>query len=270
MSDTSSMQKLLDVQGLTKHFTIRGGILNRVEGAVKAVDGVSFSVNKGEILGIVGESGCGKSTLARLLMGLITPDDGTVSIGGQQMKMSGRSLVDLRRRMQMVFQDSHASFNPQRTILDAISYAPRVHGKSKNVAEREARELLTRVGLQADRFAERYPMELSGGQRQRVNIARALALQPEILILDESVSALDKSVEAQILNLLQQLKAEFGLTYLLISHNLAVVRQMADDVGVMHNGILVEQGPVDEIFDNPKVDYTRMLLDSVPDISKVD
>jgi peptide/nickel transport system ATP-binding protein len=266
MSNTGTMQKLLDVQGLTKHFTIRGGILNRVEGAVKAVDGVSFSVNKGEILGIVGESGCGKSTLARLLMGLITPDSGTVTIGGQEMKMRGRSLVDLRRRMQMVFQDSHASFNPQRTILDAIAYAPRVHGKSKQQAEAEARDLLTRVGLQADRFAERYPMELSGGQRQRVNIARALALQPEILILDESVSALDKSVEAQILNLLQQLKAEFGLTYLFISHDLNVIEYLSDSVLVMYLGQVVERGPVQDVYSNPTHPYTKALLASKPSL----
>lgn len=266
MSDKSSMQKLLDVQGLTRHFMIRGGVFNRVEGAVKAVDDVSFSVNQGEILGIVGESGCGKSTLARLLMGLITPDQGTVTIGGQQMKMTGRALVALRRRMQMVFQDSHASFNPQRTILDAISYAPRVHGKSKREAEDEARDLLTRVGLDADRFAERYPMELSGGQRQRVNIARALALKPEILILDESVSALDKSVEAQILNLLQQLKEEFGLTYLFISHDLNVIEYLSDSVLVMYLGQVVERGPVERVYSTPTHPYTRALLASKPSL----
>jgi peptide/nickel transport system ATP-binding protein len=257
---------LLDVKGLRKHFQIRGGVLNRTEGTVKAVDDVSFEVKKGEILGIVGESGCGKSTLARLLMGLIQPDQGEVTMGGEPIDMGRKGLVKLRRRMQMVFQDSHASFNPQRPILDAISYAPWVHGKSRKEAESEARELLTLVGLEASRFQQRYPLELSGGQRQRVNIARALALRPEILILDESVSALDKSVEAQILNLLQKLKETFSLTYLFISHDLNVIEYLSDNVLVMYLGKVVERGPVQEVYARPTHPYTRALLASKPSL----
>lgn len=259
-------ETLLDVEGLQKHFDVRGGALNRVEGTVKAVDGVSFSVKRGEILGIVGESGCGKSTMARLLMGLITRDTGRVSVAGEEIDTSKKSLLKLRRSMQMVFQDSHASFNPQRTIMDAISYAPKVHGAPSRQASAEARELMVRVGLDPDRFAERYPMELSGGQRQRVNIARALALKPQILILDESVSALDKSVEAQILTLLLDLKNELNLTYLFISHDLNVIEYLSDQVLVMYLGRVVERGPVEAVYGNPTHPYTRALLASKPSL----
>lgn len=259
-------ETLLDVEGLQKHFDVRGGALNRVEGTVKAVDGVSFSVKRGEILGIVGESGCGKSTMARLLMGLITRDTGRVSVAGEEIDTSKKSLLKLRRSMQMVFQDSHASFNPQRTILDAISYAPKVHGTPSRQASADARELMARVGLDPDRFAERYPMELSGGQRQRVNIARALALKPQILILDESVSALDKSVEAQILTLLLDLKNELNLTYLFISHDLNVIEYLSDQVLVMYLGRVVERGPVEAVYGNPTHPYTRALLASKPSL----
>jgi peptide/nickel transport system ATP-binding protein len=256
-------QPLLLVEKLRKYFPITGGLLNRKIGEVKAVDGVSFAVVKGETLGIVGESGCGKSTLARLLVGLIPADSGSVifdgdAVGGPQ----GIGLRELRRNLQIVFQDSDASLNPRLPIEESIAYGPRVHGMARAAAKGTAYDLLRRVGLRPDLFAPRYPHELSGGQKQRVNIARALALSPRLLILDEAVSALDKSVEAQVLNLLRYLKTHFNLTYLFISHDLNVVRYIADRVMVMYLGQVVEIGPSDAIFDAPKHPYTRALLES--------
>ncbi|MGD9942180.1 MAG: ABC transporter ATP-binding protein [Burkholderiaceae bacterium] len=255
----------LSVEGLTKHFKVKSGIGSSL-GIVKAVDDVSFDVERGEVVGIVGESGCGKSTLARLLMGLIPVDRGELRLQGQPLQMQGRSLLTLRRKMQMVFQDSHASFDPQRTVIDAISFAPRVHGKPRAAAHAAAESLLGLVGLDPALFRGRYPHELSGGQRQRVNIARALALQPEILILDESVSALDKSVEAQILNLLKQIKTSLSLTYLFISHDLNVVEYVSDRILVMYLGQLVETGPVEQVYSQPRHPYTRALLASKPSL----
>jgi peptide/nickel transport system ATP-binding protein len=255
-------QPLLRVNGLTKHFPIRGGLFGKSK-TVRAVDDVTFSIAKGETLGIVGESGCGKSTTARLLMHLMERDSGEILYDGMQV---GRalSLRDLRRGMQMVFQDSYASLNPRLTIEDSIAFGPKVHGMDDVPARKLARELLGKVGLRPDVFANRYPHEISGGQRQRVNIARALALSPRLVILDEAVSALDKSVEAQVLNLLSDLKSEFGLTYLFISHDLNVVRYISDRVLVMYLGEVVELGPVDEVWDAPAHPYTRALLAAMP------
>ena len=254
-------QPILIIDNLRKHFPIRSGVLNRQVAAVKAVDGVSFFVRKGETLGVVGESGCGKSTLARLLMHLMDHDGGSIILDGDEVGAAGgASLSDLRRTMQMVFQDSSSSLNPKLTILESVAYGPRVQGKSARDADALARRLLDRVGLDANRFALRYPHELSGGQKQRVNIARALALDPRLLILDEAVSALDKSVEAQVLNLLDELKAQFDLTYLFISHDLHVVHHISDRVLVMYLGEIVEIGPVESIFDAPKHPYTQALL----------
>jgi len=257
-------QALLTVEGLVKHFPIRGGLFGRVTAKVQAVDGVSFSVKKGETLGIVGESGCGKSTTARLLMGLIPHDSGAMLFDGEPARQDRASLRQLRRRMQMVFQDSYASLNPRLTIEDSIAFGPKMHGQSNESAIATAHELLGRVGLNPLQFARRYPHELSGGQRQRINIARALALGPRLVILDEAVSALDKSVEAQVLNLLLDLKAEFGLTYLFISHDLNVVRFISDRVMVMYLGKVVEIGPVEALYADPRHPYTRALLSAMP------
>ncbi len=255
-------QPLLDVRGLTKHFPVRGGLFEPSK-TVRAVDDVSFVVGKGETVGVVGESGCGKSTTARLLMHLMPLNSGEIIFDG---RMVGRDLTlrELRRGMQMVFQDSYASLNPRLTIEDSVVFGPKVNGMSDRAARSLARELLEKVGLRPETFANRYPHEVSGGQRQRVNIARALALSPRLLILDEAVSALDKSVEAQVLNLLADLKREFGLTYLFISHDLNVVRYISDRVLVMYLGETVEVGPVDDIWENPSHPYTRALLAAMP------
>ena len=257
-------QPLLTITGLTKHFPLKRDPLGRGGGSVRAVDGVDFEVLKGETLGVVGESGCGKSTTARLLMHLIEPTRGEVVFDGCTVGGHDLPLKEFRRQVQMVFQDSYASLNPRLTIEDSVAFGPQVHGLARGAAVARARDLLARVGLEPARFAERYPHELSGGQRQRVNIARALALQPRMVILDEAVSALDKSVEAQVINLLLDLKAEFGLTYLFISHDLNVVRHVSDRVMVMYLGRVAELGPSDALFDTPAHPYTQALLSSMP------
>ena len=261
------LQPLLEVRDLQKHFPIRGGLLGRRVAEVRAVDGISFSVKKGETLGIVGESGCGKSTTARLLMDLITPDTGSLVFDGRAVgrnEPGALPLKEFRRQVQMVFQDSYASLNPRLPIQDSIAFAPIVHGVTQYEAKERARDLLAAVGLAPAQFAMRYPHELSGGQRQRVNIARALALQPRLVILDEPVSALDKSVEAQVLNLLMDLKDKFGLTYIFISHDLNVVQYISDRVLVMYLGRVAEQGPVEEIYERAAHPYTQALLASRP------
>jgi peptide/nickel transport system ATP-binding protein len=254
---------ILSVERVRKYFPIHGGVLMRKIAEVKAVDDLSFLVLKGESLGLVGESGCGKSTLARLLMCLMPRDAGRLVFEGNPVGgPSGLSLRELRRNMQIVFQDSDASLNPRLPVEDSIAYGPRVHGMDTAQAKTLARDLLQRVGLRPDLFGMRYPHELSGGQKQRVNIARALALNPRLLILDEAVSALDKSVAAQVLNLLRYLKRSFNLTYVFISHDLDVVQYMSDRVLVMYLGQIVEIGPADAIYRQPMHPYTRALLDS--------
>jgi len=256
-------QPLLIADGLVKHFRVKGAGWFGPKAVVRAVDGVSFDIRKGETLGIVGESGCGKSTTARLLMHLIACDAGTMVFDGETVGET-LSLAAYRRQVQMVFQDSYASLNPRLTIEDSIAFAPQVHGVTATVARARAHDLLHRVGLEPRRFAGRYPHELSGGQRQRVNIARALALEPRLVILDEAVSALDKSVEAQVLNLLQDLKRDFGLTYVFISHDLNVVRYMVDRVMVMYLGKVAELGEGEAVFSRPAHPYTAALLASMP------
>lgn len=251
-------QPLLTIRGLTKHFPLKNGA------TVRAVDGVDFEVLKGETLGVVGESGCGKSTTARLLMHLIDPTQGELIFDGRTVGGRELPLKEFRRQVQMVFQDSYASLNPRLTIEDSIAFGPQVHGISRKEAVERTHHLMDRVGLAPSRFAERYPHELSGGQRQRINIARALALQPRMVILDEAVSALDKSVEAQVLNLLSDLKTEFGLTYVFISHDLGVVHYVSDRVMVMYLGQVAEIGPSDALFSAPAHPYTKALLSSVP------
>ena len=260
-------QPLLTVTGLRKHFALPGGFFRRNAAKVRAVDGVSFTVAKGETLGVVGESGCGKSTTARLVARLIEPDAGELVFDGEAVgAQTGLALKDYRRSLQMVFQDSYASLNPRMPVAEAVAYGPQVHGMPARAARQRAHDLLARVGLAPEVFAQRYPHELSGGQRQRVNIARALAFEPRLLILDESVAALDKSVQAQVLNLLQELKAERQLTYLFISHDLHVVHYLADRVMVMYLGIVVESGPVEALYRNPRHPYTKALLSAVPSL----
>ena len=256
---------LLIVEGLRKYFPVKGGILNRTIAKVQAVDDISFIVKTGEVLGIVGESGCGKSTTARLLMGLIKPDTGSVTFGGKLVDDSDASaLREMRRQMQMVFQDSYSSLNPRLPIEDTIAFGPKVHGTLTSAARARVRDILAKVGLDPSQFIRRYPHELSGGQRQRVNIARALALEPRLLILDEAVSALDKSVEAQVLNLLVDLKKEFSLTYIFISHDLNVVQYISDRVLVMYLGKIVEIGSVKDVYENTLHPYTQALLSAMP------
>jgi len=259
-------QPLLRAQNLLKHFPLKrkGLDFRGPKPVVRAVDGVSFDIKKGETLGVVGESGCGKSTTARLLMQLTLQDKGELIFDGQTVGSSSLPLREFRRQTQMVFQDSYSSLNPRMTIEDSVAFGPTVHGVTQRAALARAHDLLARVGLDPARFAGRYPHELSGGQRQRVNIARALALEPRLVILDEAVSALDKSVEAQVLNLLEDLKRDFGLTYLFISHDLHVVRYVSDRVLVMYLGQVVEVGPADQVFDAPRHPYTRALLQSMP------
>jgi peptide/nickel transport system ATP-binding protein len=254
-------QPMLIVENVRKYFPIRAGLLNRKVADVKAVDDISFYVLKGETLGIVGESGCGKSTLARLLMYLIDRDAGDLVLDGEPVgEKRGVSVDALRRSLQMVFQDSYSSLNPRLPVEQSIAYGPKVQGVSARKAKETARDLLEKVGLRANLFSQRYPHELSGGQKQRVNIARALALDPRLLILDEAVSALDKSVEAQVLNLLAELKEQLNLTYIFISHDLHVVRYISDRVLVMYLGQVVEIGPVDRLYESPKHPYTQALL----------
>src|SRR5215469_10719709 len=259
-------QPLLLVRDLKKHFPAKGHLLARRREMVQAVDGVSFSVMKGTTLGVVGESGCGKSTTARLLLHLIEPDAGDIVFDGDGVgDPQGISVRELRLQMQMVFQDSYSSLNPRATVADIIAFGPRTAKKLKPRTARErAERLLDQVGLRPALFARRYPHELSGGQRQRVNVARALALEPRLLILDEAVSALDKSVEAQILNLLADLRRKFGLTFMFISHDLNVVRFMSDRVMVMYLGKVAELGPAEAIFSAPRHPYTQALLASMP------
>jgi len=255
------LQPLLIARDLRKHFPVKGARGK----SVQAVDGVSFTVRKGETLGIVGESGCGKTTLARLLLHLVVPDAGELVFDGDAVNApDGLSVNALRRQVQMVFQDSYSSLNPRMPIRDSAAFGPFIQGKKKPEARELARDILEKVGLDPDLFGPRYPHELSGGQKQRVNIARALATGPRMVILDEPVSALDKSVEAQVLNLLRALKRQLNLTYVFISHDLNVVRYISDRVLVMYLGRVVELGPVDAIFKDPRHPYTRALLASRP------
>ena len=278
---TSEGAPLLRVTDLVKHFEIRGGLLgiSRV-GAVRAVDGVSFDVRKGETLGLVGESGCGKTTLGKVVLRLLPATSGRVEIegqpifdkptpearkaGAQEYSADGAKMKEVRRDLQVVFQDPYSSLNPRMTVGEIIGEGPLVHGMtSRKERDDLVRALLQKVGLNQTHI-HRYPHEFSGGQRQRIGIARALALNPEFIVLDEPVSALDVSIQSQVLNLLDDLQQEFGLTYLFIAHNLAVVEHISDRVGVMYLGKLVELASVDEIYRNPRHPYSLALLSAVP------
>mgnify|MGYP006271557457 CR=1 FL=1 len=266
------MSVLVQAHDLAKTFDVSAPWLNRVlEGKprqlLRAVDGVSFSIDKGKTLALVGESGCGKSTVARLLVGLYEPTRGGMQFDGQDAHAAFKTPEGrkLRRRIQMIFQDPYASLNPRWTVEDIIAEPLREHGILSDAAQLKARvgELLQSVGLSPLDMVK-YPHQFSGGQRQRISIARALATQPEFLVCDEPTSALDVSVQAQVLNIMKDLQRKQGLTYLFISHNLAVVRHVSDDVGVMYLGRLVELAPKHELFARPRHPYTRMLLDAIP------
>ncbi len=266
---------LLAATNLTRHFDLRKGLewLYRPRDAalVRAVDGVSFTVERGETFGVIGESGCGKSTLGRVLLRLQDPNDGSVVFDGIDItKLGRRALSPLRQRMQLIFQDPYASPNPRRTVGQIVGQALEVHHRVPRAARRErVIAMLERVGLPAESI-DRYPHQFSGGQRQRVAIARALILQPELVVCDEAISALDVSVQAQVLKLLRDLQAEFGLTYVFISHNLAAVGYLCDRVAVMYLGRIVESGPAATILKSPAHPYTEALLAAVPQMRKVD
>ena len=265
-SGASQDGMLLTVQDLEKHFPVRKGlIIERTVGHVKAVDGVSFSIPAGKTLGLVGESGSGKSTTGYCILQLTKPTSGSIRFDGKELtKLSGEHLRRVRQDMQIVFQDPYSSLDPRMTVGNIVSEPLEVHGMGTRKSRRETvRRLLEVVGFNPN-FTNRYPHEFSGGQRQRIGIARALALSPKLIVCDEPVSALDVSIQAQILNLLKDLQRDFGLTYLFISHDLAVVRTMADEIAVMNRGKLVEVGSAEEVYANPKDEYTKALFTAVP------
>ncbi|TMM16624.1 MAG: dipeptide ABC transporter ATP-binding protein [Actinobacteria bacterium] len=262
-----AVQPLVQVRDLVKHFPItRGIIFQRKIGAVRAVDGVSFDVRRGETLGIVGETGCGKSTTAKLIMRLQKPTSGQVRFEGQDITdLRGADMKAIRREMQMIFQDPYSSLNPRKTVGSIIGEPYAIHGLKREKGERKraVQELMETVGLNPEHY-NRYPHEFSGGQRQRIGVARALALRPKLLIADEPVSALDVSIQAQVLNLLRDMQRRFGLTLIFIAHDLSVVRHMCDRVAVMYLGKIVETGSGDDLYAFPRHPYTGALLSAVP------
>jgi oligopeptide transport system ATP-binding protein len=260
---------LLHVAGLKKYFPVRRGYLQRVESHIRAVDGVDLEILPHQTLGLVGESGCGKSTVARLILRLLNPDAGTVRFNGQEITaLSERMFKPLRRKIQMIFQDPYSSLNPRMTVAQTISDGVRMAGvEDKTDRQRRIQQLLEMVGMPAE-SAGRYPHEFSGGQRQRVGIARALSVSPQLVLCDEPISALDVSIQAQIINLLKDLQEELGLSYLFISHDLNVVSYICDHVCVMYRGHIVESAPATALFDHPRHPYTLKLLAAVPETTQ--
>jgi oligopeptide transport system ATP-binding protein len=263
----SSAQPLVQVENLVKHFsTSRGIIIQRSTGAVRAVDGISFTIHRGETLGLVGESGCGKTTAGRTILGLYPPTSGRVTIDDHEIfKAKGRELLQIRRKAQIIFQDPYASLNPRWTVGSIVSEPMRVHQIYKTEKERTERvkELLSLVGL-SSRLINRFPHEFSGGQRQRIGVARSLASEPLFVVCDEPISALDVSIQAQVVNLLEDLQEKFGLTYLFIAHDLSMVRHICSRVVVMYLGLLIELADQNELYENPLHPYTQALLSAVP------
>jgi peptide/nickel transport system ATP-binding protein/oligopeptide transport system ATP-binding protein len=263
--ETKEKKTLVEVKNLYKYFPVRAGLLQRVVAQVQAVDNVSFSIREGETLGLVGESGCGKTTVGRTMLRLIEPTKGEVNYDGKDvLKLRGAELKQMRRHMQIIFQDPYASLDPRMPIGESVMEGLNIH----NIGTRHERfalmlDTLKKVGLE-DYHARRYPHEFSGGQRQRIGIARALALRPKFIVCDEPVSALDVSIQSQVLNILKDLQAEFGLTYLFIAHNLSVVEHISDRVAVMYLGKMVELTARDELFSNPLHPYTRALMSAIP------
>jgi oligopeptide transport system ATP-binding protein len=263
---TTEGEPILEVSGLVKHFPVKRGLLiEREVDRVRAVDDVSFSIARGETLGLVGESGSGKSTLCRAVLQLLKPTAGSVRFEGREIAgLSRRRMRPLRREMQMVFQDTQASLNPRKRVGQIVGQPLRLQKQASGTnLRRQVQELLDRVGLSPEHY-DRFPHEFSGGQRQRIGIARALALRPKLIVADEPVSALDVSIRAQIVNLLDDLQDELGLTYLFVAHDIGVVRHLSDRIAVMHNGTIVEQGEADRVCERPSDPYTKALLAAVP------
>lgn len=258
-------KNLLEIKELVKYFPVRGGLLQRVVAWVQAVDNISFSIREGETLGLVGESGCGKTTVGRTILRLIEPTSGSIEIDGVNiLKLKGKELKTTRRNMQIIFQDPYASLDPRMPVGESIAEGLKIHNIGTPRERFEiAIEMLRKVGME-DYHARRYPHEFSGGQRQRIGIARALALRPKFIVADEPVSALDVSIQSQVLNILKDLQREFGLTYLFIAHNLSVVEHISDRVAVMYLGKMVEMAARDELFRNPLHPYTQALMSAIP------
>lgn len=256
---------ILEVNNLKKHFPITGGIFKQKVNSVKAVDGLNFNVKRGETLGLVGESGCGKSTTGKVLLRLLDATEGEVKFEGKDIhQLDKTELRNLRKEMQMIFQDPYASLNPRMTVAEIVGEPLDIHNLAKGKEKEErVRELLDMVGL-SSKFAKRYPHEFSGGQRQRIGIARALAVDPEVIVCDEPVSALDVSIQAQVINLMEDLQDELGLTYIFIAHDLSVVRHISDRVAVMYLGKIVELADKNDLYDTPKHPYTKALLSAIP------